>query len=93
MGMELTITRNFTELAFVIVAVTKNEPMVAQTALAGSLLSHTLLILGTCFLCGGLQNHRQSYPLIMARVASQLLLISLSSLIVPTAFKIWSDCK
>jgi Ca2+:H+ antiporter len=92
-GIELTFCRNFTELSFVMIAVVRNEPIVAQTAIAGSLLSHSLLILGTCFTFGGLQNHTQSYPLIIARTTSHMLLISLASLILPTAFKIWSDCE
>jgi Ca2+:H+ antiporter len=91
--MKLTFCRNFTELSFAIIAVVKKEPIVAQTALAGSLLSHSLLILGTCFTFGGLQNHTQSYPLTIARTASQMLLISLASLILPTTFKIFSESE
>lgn len=71
----------------------KNEPLVAQTALTGALLSQTLLVLGTCFFCGGLQNHTESYSLVIAKVTSQLLLVSLASLIIPAAFKIFSDGK
>jgi Ca2+:H+ antiporter len=70
------------------VAVVKGEALVAQTALTGAVLANCLLILGTCFLCGGFQNGAQTYPIVMARDKAQLLVLSLASIVLPTVFKL-----
>ena len=40
---------------------------------------------------GGISHQRQSYPIIIARTNAQLLVVSLVSIILPTAFKTWSE--
>ena len=78
---------------FSVIAVVKWETLIAQTALTGAILSNSLLILGTCFLFGGLQNHTQTYPIVTACTNSEVLVVSLASIVLPTAFQIWSKCK
>jgi Ca2+:H+ antiporter len=81
------------EFCFVAVAVAKGETTIAKTALTGSLISNCLVIFGTCLLFGGIMHDRQYYPIVMARANAQLLGVSLVSITVPTAFKIWSEGK
>ena len=73
-----------------LIAVVKREPVIAQTALTRSLISNCLMIFGTSLLFGGIRNARQYYPAIIARVNTQILVISLVSITIPTAFKSWS---
>lgn len=63
----------------------------AQTTLTGSIISYSLISFGTCLLLGGISHQRQSYPLIIARTNAQLLVVSLVSITLPTAFKTWSE--
>jgi Ca2+:H+ antiporter len=91
--MKLTKIRNSAELCFAVTAVVRRESVIAQTALTGSLISNCLMIFGTCLLSGGILRHRQSYPVIIARTNAQLLVVSLVSIIIPTAFKNWSQGK
>jgi len=85
--------RNAAELCFVIVAVVKGETLIAKTALTGSLISSCLMIFGTCLLFGGILHDRAYYPIVIARANAQLLGVSLVSITLPTAFKIWSEGK
>jgi Ca2+:H+ antiporter len=85
--------RNGAELCFAIIAVTRRESVIAQTALTGSLLSGCLMIFGTSLLFGGLQNESQFYPVTIARANAQMLVVSLVSIALPTAFKSWSQGK
>ena len=82
---------NIAELCFVLIAVVKREPVIAQTALTGSLISSCLMIFGTSLLFGGFRHTRQYYPAIIARVNTQILVISLVSITIPTAFRSWSE--
>lgn len=75
-------------MCFAIVAVRYQQALVAQTALTGAVVANCLLLLGTCFLCGGLQSDRPTYPVIMARDKAQLLVLSLTSIVLPTVFKL-----
>jgi Ca2+:H+ antiporter len=82
---------NVTELCFVLIAVSRRESVIAQTALTGALISSCLMIFGTCLVFGGIQHERQYYPIATARTNAQLLVVSLVSISVPTAFKSWSE--
>jgi Ca2+:H+ antiporter len=85
--------RNGAEMCFAIIAVIRGESIIAQTALTGSLLSGCLMVFGTSLLFGGLQNEFQFYPVVIARAHAQLLVVSLSTFVLPTAFKSWSQSK
>lgn len=69
----------------------RGETLVAQTALTGALISNCLMIFGTCQLFGGIQHDRQFYPVIIACTNAQVLVVSLVSITLPTAFKSWSQ--
>jgi calcium/proton exchanger cax len=84
-------SRNCVEFVFAIVALVGHEAKVAQTALTGGILTNTLLILGTCFFMGGFQKHTQTYPAILARLKSTLLIIGVASLMLPTAHKLCAE--
>ena len=84
-------SRNAAEACFAITAVIRGESVLAQTALTGSLLSNCLMIFGTCLLCGGVQNAELFYPVIIAKVHAQLLVVSLVSIALPAAFRCWSQ--
>jgi Ca2+:H+ antiporter len=82
---------NIAELCFVLTAVAKRQSVIAQTALTGALISSCLMIFGTCLLFGGIQHERQYYPVILATLNAQLLVVTLVSISMPTAFKSWSE--
>jgi Ca2+:H+ antiporter len=46
---------------------------------------------GTCLLFAGLHKEHQTYPIVFARTNAQLLVVSLISIILPTAFAAWSE--
>lgn len=57
---------------------------VVQGSLLGSILSNLLLVLGMCFLLGGVKFHTQRYNPDGARMQSSLLLLAVLALAVPT---------
>ena len=59
-GALLNVTfGNATELIVFIIALVANEIQIVQAAALGSILSNLLLILGMCFLFGGLRFREQ----------------------------------
>jgi Ca2+:H+ antiporter len=83
---EFNKTSNCAELCFAITATVKGKPAVAQTALTGSIVSNCLMSFGTCLLLGGVSQQRQSYPIIIACTTAELLVVSIISITLPTAF-------
>ncbi|KAI5921276.1 Sodium/calcium exchanger protein-domain-containing protein [Camillea tinctor] len=77
---------NAVELIVAIIALTQNKVTVVQTSLVGSILSNLLLVLGFCFLCGGLNRREQFFNTTVAQTAASLLALAVGSLIVPTVF-------
>lgn len=57
-----------------------------QTSLLGSILSNLLLVLGLCFLAGGVKYAEQTFNQTSAQTSSALLALSVFSLVVPAAF-------
>jgi len=51
----------------------------------GSILSNLLLVLGMCFLCGGLKYKEQNFSSKIASTMSSLMAVATSSLIIPAA--------
>lgn len=87
MGALLNVTfGNATELIIFIIALTKNEIRIVQASLIGSILSNLLLILGMCFLFGGLRFREQIYNNTVTQMSACLLSLSMASLVLPTAF-------
>lgn len=57
-----------------------------QASLLGSILANLLLILGMCFLLGGLRFREQIYNSTVTQMSSCLLSLAVMSLLLPTAF-------
>merc|ERR1711959_772283 len=57
---------------------------VVQGSLLGSILSNLLLVLGMCFLFGGIRFKNQSFNADGARAQSSLLLLAVLAMVVPT---------
>ena len=66
-----------------IIALQKNEIRIVQASMLGSILSNILLVLGCCFLAGGLKYHEQSFNSTVASTMSSLMTVATSSLIIP----------
>ena len=77
---------NAVELIVSIIALTKNQILIVQTSLIGSILSNLLLVMGMCFFFGGINRLEQSFNVTVAQTAASLLFLAVSSLIIPTAF-------
>ncbi|ERF74258.1 hypothetical protein EPUS_01945 [Endocarpon pusillum Z07020] len=77
---------NAVELIVSIIALLKDEILIVQTSLIGSMLSNLLLVLGMAFFFGGLNRFEQSFNVVVAQTASSLLALAIGSLVLPTAF-------
>ncbi|KAG4024986.1 hypothetical protein MFRU_075g00080 [Monilinia fructicola] len=82
---------NAVEMIVAIIALAKGEVIIVQTSLVGSILSNLLLVMGMCFFFGGLRREEQFFNQTVAQTAASLLALAVASVIVPTAFDLWSD--
>ncbi|KAI9368535.1 Sodium/calcium exchanger protein-domain-containing protein [Aspergillus egyptiacus] len=74
---------NAVELIVSIVALKDNQIRVVQASMLGSILSNILLVLGCCFLVGGIRYPEQSFNTTVASTMSSLMTVSSASLIIP----------
>ncbi|PGH16803.1 calcium/proton exchanger [Helicocarpus griseus UAMH5409] len=74
---------NAVELIVSIIALKDNEIRVVQASMLGSILSNILLVLGCCFLIGGLRHHEQTFNSTVASTMSSLMAVASASLIIP----------
>ncbi|RDW69266.1 putative Ca2+-transport (H+ exchange) protein [Coleophoma cylindrospora] len=81
---------NAVELIVAIIALAKKEVLIVQTSLIGSILSNLLLVMGMCFFFGGLRRSEQFFNQTVAQTAASLLALAVASVIIPTAFDLWS---
>lgn len=81
---------NAVELIVSIIALTQQKILIVQTSLIGSMLSNLLLVLGMCFFSGGIRRVEQFFNLTVAQTAASLLALAIGSLIIPTAFNIFT---
>lgn len=82
----LTKQGNAVELIVGVIALVKGQIVIVQTSLLGSVLSNLLLVLGTCFLVGGIKYHDLDFNALGAQTATSLLALAISSLLIPAAF-------
>lgn len=75
---------NATELIIAIVALLDGQYELVKASLVGSILGNVLVVLGLSFLLGGLDRERQRFDRTGAGAASAQLLLTASSLLVPT---------
>lgn len=66
-----------------IVALLDGEIRIVQSSMLGSILSNILLVLGCCFLVGGLRYDQQEFNSTVASTMSSLMAVSSASLIIP----------
>ncbi|VEU20327.1 DEKNAAC101196 [Brettanomyces naardenensis] len=77
---------NAVEVIVSIIALTQNQITVVQASMLGSILSNLLLVLGTCFVVGGIRYSRQLFNQTVAQTMSSLLALSVIGLLLPAAF-------
>ncbi|KAI4170386.1 MAG: hypothetical protein LQ343_005008 [Gyalolechia ehrenbergii] len=74
---------NAVELIVSIVALKNGEIRIVQASMLGSILSNILLVLGCCFLAGGIKYKEQNFNSTVASTMSSLMAVSTASLIIP----------
>ncbi len=79
---------NAVELIVAIIALFQCQLTIVQTSLIGSILSNTLLVLGTCFLLGGIRFKEQTFGVQAAQLNSSLLLMSVIAALLPAGFHV-----
>jgi Ca2+:H+ antiporter len=77
---------NAVEVVVVIQALLANEIRVVQASMIGSIFSNLLLVLGTCFLCGGMIYKEQTFNTTAATANMSLLALSGIAMVLPTPF-------
>ncbi|OKL59334.1 hypothetical protein UA08_05390 [Talaromyces atroroseus] len=83
---------NAVELIVSIVALKDNQIRVVQASMLGSILSNILLVLGCCFLIGGIRFPEQEFNTTVASTMSSLMAVASASLIIPASlFAAMSD--
>lgn len=75
---------NLPELFISIFALQAGLVVVVQTALIGSILANTLLVLGLAFFLGGLKHGTQPFQAPAVRDMAMLLVLSVAALAIPT---------
>ncbi|KAL7951882.1 Ca2+ transporter [Trichoderma barbatum] len=83
---------NAVELIVSIVALRDNQIEVVQSSMLGSILSNLLLVMGMCFLFGGLRHRgqtgagtEQTFSAAVAQTTCSLMALSSASLVIPAA--------
>lgn len=83
-GVVQSALGNLPELFISIFALRAGLVVVVQTALIGSILANSLLVLGLAFIVGGLRHGRQRFGTDNTRMTAMLLVLSVASLAIPT---------
>ncbi|EMR09958.1 calcium/proton exchanger [Pneumocystis murina B123] len=79
---------NVVEMIISIIALNKGQLRIVQTSMLGSILSNDLLVLGICFIAGGLHYQEQQFNMTVAQTMSSLMAVATSSLLIPAAFRL-----
>ncbi|KAF2651298.1 vacuolar calcium ion transporter /H(+) exchanger [Lophiostoma macrostomum CBS 122681] len=74
---------NAVELIVSIVALRTGEIRIVQSSMLGSILSNILLVLGCCFLAGGIRERERAFNETVASTMSSLMAVASASLIIP----------
>ncbi|EGV64367.1 Vacuolar calcium ion transporter [Yamadazyma tenuis] len=77
---------NAVELIVSIIALKDNQIRIVQASMLGSLLSNMLLVLGMCFIAGGITRVQQTFNQTVAQTMSSLMALATSGLMIPAAF-------
>ncbi|KAL9080691.1 MAG: hypothetical protein Q9157_000578 [Trypethelium eluteriae] len=74
---------NAVELIVSILALTQGQIRIVQSSMLGSILSNILLVLGCCFIAGGVTRSEQNFNSTVASTMSSLMAVASASLIIP----------
>lgn len=77
---------NAVELIVSIIALKDNQIRIVQASMLGSILSNLLLVLGMCFIAGGITRVQQTFNQTVAQTMSSLMALATSGLLIPAAF-------
>jgi Ca2+:H+ antiporter len=83
-GVVQSALGNLPELFISIFALRAGLVVVVQTALIGSILANSLLVLGLAFVVGGVRHGTQHFSAGTTRMTAMLLVLSVASLAIPT---------
>jgi len=79
---------NAIELIIGIVALFKGEIVLVQASMMGSIISNLLLVLGACFLAGGIKYSIQEFNETTAQTNASLMTLACIALIIPASFSV-----
>jgi len=79
---------NAVELIIAIIALKEGQIRVVQASVMGSIISNLLLVLGCCFLAGGLKYQVQEFNETAAQTSASLMALACIALIIPAAFSV-----
>jgi Ca2+:H+ antiporter len=83
-GVVQSALGNLPELFISIFALRAGLVVVVQTALIGSILANSLLVLGVAFMVGGIKHGTQTFGTSAVRMTAMLLVLSVASMAIPT---------
>ncbi|KAM0786310.1 hypothetical protein ACM66B_001788 [Microbotryomycetes sp. NB124-2] len=82
---------NAVELIIAILALVKGELKIVQSAMLGSILSNSLLVLGCCYLAGGIRFHEQGYGIRAAQTNINMLGLTVAAVVIPVGYHEFVD--
>lgn len=77
---------NAVELIVSIIALLNGQVRIVQASMLGSILSNSLLVLGCCFIAGGITRVQQTFNQTVAQTMSSLMALATAGLLIPAAF-------
>lgn len=77
---------NAVELIVSIIALKEKQIRIVQASMLGSILSNLLLVLGCCFIAGGITRVQQTFNQTVAQTMSSLMALATAGLLIPAAF-------
>lgn len=77
---------NAVELIVSIIALKNDQIRIVQALMLGSILLNLLLVLGCCFVAGGITRVQQTFNQTMAQTMSSLMALATAALLIPAAF-------
>lgn len=77
---------NAVELIVSVIALKENQVRIVQASMLGLILSNLLLVLGCCFIAGGITRVQQTFNQTVAQTMSSLMALATAGLLIPAAF-------
>lgn len=77
---------NAVELIVSIIALLNGQVRIVQASMLGSILLNSLLVLGCCFIAGGITRVQQTFNQTVAQTMSSLMALATAGLLIPAAF-------